>query len=43
MQKKKKREWHNHNIIMRQKKKGDMAELVDATDLIGLSLGTETY
>lgn len=24
-------------------KKGDMAKLVDATDLIGLSLGMETY
>lgn len=26
-----------------QRKKGDMAKLVDATDLIGLSLGMETY
>ena len=25
------------------KRKGDMAKLVDATDLIGLSLGMETY
>lgn len=25
------------------KKRGDMAKLVDATDLIGLSLGMETY
>lgn len=25
------------------KSKGDMAKLVDATDLIGLSLGMETY
>lgn len=24
-------------------KRGDMAKLVDATDLIGLSLGMETY
>ena len=26
-----------------KKKRGDMAKLVDATDLIGLSLGMETY
>ena len=26
-----------------QTKRGDMAKLVDATDLIGLSLGMETY
>jgi hypothetical protein len=32
-----------HNEILITKKKGDMAKLVDATDLIGLSLGMETY
>jgi hypothetical protein len=31
------------NEIPISKKKGDMAKLVDATDLIGLSLGMETY
>jgi hypothetical protein len=30
-------------LITSQNKKGDMAKLVDATDLIGLSLGMETY
>lgn len=44
---KEKGEWHN-NIIIRSesqntKQRGDMAKLVDATDLIGLSLGMETY
>ena len=35
---------HNEILISRHKtKKGDMAKLVDATDLIGLSLGMETY
>lgn len=28
---------------LKTKRKGDMAKLVDATDLIGLSLGMETY
>jgi len=35
-----------HSIIIRfkyRKKDGDMAKLVDATDLIGLSFGMETY
>lgn len=32
--------YHNKILIT---KKGDMAKLVDATDLIGLSLGMETY
>ena len=32
-----------HNEILITKKKGDMAKLVDATDLIELSLGMETY
>ncbi|KAK8463855.1 hypothetical protein PHAVU_011G056564 [Phaseolus vulgaris] len=35
-----------HYIIIRfkyQKNDGDMAKLVDATDLIGLSFGMETY
>ena len=31
------------NEILISKKKGGMAKLVDATDLIGLSLGMETY
>lgn len=30
-------------ISISKKKTGDMAKLVDATDLIGLSLGMETY
>lgn len=30
-------------ISISNKKTGDMAKLVDATDLIGLSLGMETY
>ena len=30
-------------ILITSKKRGDMAKLVDATDLIGLSLGMETY
>ena len=30
-------------IISKQKERGDMAKSVDATDLIGLSLGMETY
>lgn len=36
---------HNEILISKQKErgKGDMAKLVDATDLIGLSLGMETY
>lgn len=33
----------HHNEIRISKQKGDMAKLVDATDLIGLSLGMETY
>jgi len=28
---------------LKTKRKGDMAKSVDATDLIGLSLGMETY
>ena len=41
---KEKKEWHNNKILIsKQKEKGDMAKLVDATDLIGLSLGMETY
>ena len=32
-----------HEILISKKKKGGMAKLVDATDLIGLSLGMETY
>ena len=32
-----------HNEIRIKNQKGDMAKLVDATDLIGLSLGMETY
>lgn len=31
---------HNEILIL---KEGDMAKSVDATDLIGLSLGMETY
>lgn len=36
---------HPNEILISKKKikKGDMAKLVDATDLIGLSLGMETY
>ena len=30
-------------VIYENKRKGDMAKSVDATDLIGLSLGMETY
>ena len=37
----KKKKHPNENLI--SKKKGGMAKLVDATDLIGLSLGMETY
>lgn len=33
-------ERHHSEILI---SKGDMAKLVDATDLIGLSLGRETY
>lgn len=33
----------NGSRINEQTKEGDMAKLVDATDLIGLSLGMETY
>lgn len=33
-------EGHHSEILI---SKGDMAKLVDATDLIGLSLGRETY
>lgn len=33
----------HHNEILISRHKGDMAKLVDATDLIGLSLGMETY
>lgn len=42
---KEKREWHNTKMLnlKTKKRKGDMAKLVDATDLIGLSLGMETY
>ena len=32
----------HHNEILISKQKGGMAKLVDATDLIGLSLGMET-
>lgn len=34
---------HPNEILISKKKGGDMAKLVDATDLIGLSLGMETY
>lgn len=34
---------HPNEIPISKKKRGDMAKLVDATDLIGLSLGMETY
>jgi len=41
---KSKRERHlDKNEILISKQKGDMAKLVDAADLIGLSLGMETY
>ena len=45
MVKEKKREQHHNEILIskQKKKRGDMAKLVDATDLIGLSLGMETY
>lgn len=33
----------NEIPISKKKTRGDMAKLVDATDLIGLSLGMETY
>ena len=36
------KEGHPNEILI-SKKKGGMAKLVDATDLIGLSLGMETY
>ncbi len=39
---KEKRERYQNKILI-SKQKGDMAKLVDATDLIGLSLGMETY
>lgn len=34
---------YNINYKLKKQKMGDMAKLVDATDLIGLSLGMETY
>lgn len=44
--KEKRNDIHNKILISKQKKtkrRGDMAKSVDATDLIGLSLGMETY
>lgn len=35
------RQWNPN--LKTKKKEGDMAKSVDATDLIGLSLGMETY
>lgn len=36
------KEEHSNEILI-SRRKGDMAKLVDATDLIRLSLGMETY